>query len=76
MVFFLDAVAFFFMASNGFIGFSCKIPSFKLYLNLLNNTTGKYDPPLAKPTDGADYKWDESLYNSDNSQGWIKIADT
>ena len=43
---------------------------------VLNNTTGKYDPPIAKPTDGADYKWDESLYISDNSKGWIKIADT
>ena len=43
---------------------------------VLNTTTGKYDAPLTKPTDGADYRWDESLYNSDNSQGWIKIADT
>ena len=43
---------------------------------VLNNTTGKYDAPIAKPTDGADYKWDESLYISDNSKGWIKIADT
>ena len=44
----------------------------------LNTKTGMYDAPISYP-DAAQleyYQWDESLYNSDNSQGWIKIAET
>ena len=44
----------------------------------LNATTGMYDPPITKPTqteqnraDAKVYLWDESVYQSDNTKGWI-----
>jgi len=46
----------------------------------LNATTGVWDPPITEPTHTNDasvdttphyYVWDESLYQSDNSKGWI-----
>ena len=44
----------------------------------LNTTTGFYVPPITKPTqteqnraDAKVYLWDESLYQSDNTKGWI-----
>ena len=41
----------------------------------LNTTTGKYDPPIAKPTivSNATYVGDESVYQADNTQGWVTI---
>ena len=27
--------------------------------------------PIAHPNDGKDYLWDESLYQGDNSKGWV-----
>ena len=38
----------------------------------LNNTTCLWEPPISKPTDGADYKWDESAYRADNTKGWVE----
>ena len=42
----------------------------------LNTTTGKYDPPIAKPsiTNNQTYVWDESAYQADNTQGWVDIS--
>lgn len=44
----------------------------------LNTTTGMWDCPITKPTltdeqiaAGSYYIWDESLYQSDNTQGWV-----
>ena len=45
----------------------------------LNTTTGVWTPPITEPTVTDDqknagtstYVWDESLYQSDNTKGWI-----
>ena len=37
----------------------------------LNNTTCLWEPPISKPSDGKTYRWDESLYQSDNTKGWV-----
>jgi hypothetical protein len=43
----------------------------------LNSSTGKWDPPIAKPTDGNEYAWDDKIYWEDTSDpktaGWIQI---
>tara|TARA_R110002074_G_scaffold255015_1_gene427471 strand:+ start:60 stop:482 length:423 start_codon:yes stop_codon:yes gene_type:complete len=39
----------------------------------LNTTTGRWDPPLDYPDDGKMYKWDESVYQADNSEGWVEV---
>ena len=38
----------------------------------LNNTTYQWDSPIAYPSDGKKYDWDESLYKSDNTKGWVE----
>lgn len=38
----------------------------------LNESTCRWDPPITKP-DG-DYEWNESAYQSDNTQGWVLIS--
>ena len=38
----------------------------------LNETTCLWDPPIPRPTDGKLYRWDETLYQSDNTKGWIE----
>jgi len=38
----------------------------------LNESTCRWDPPITKP-DG-DCEWDESAYQSDNTQGWVLIS--
>ena len=40
----------------------------------LNETTCLYDPPIAKPTDGKIYKWNEAAYQADNTQGWEEVS--
>lgn len=35
----------------------------------LNETTCLWEPPIVKPN--GNYKWDEELYQSDNTQGWV-----
>ncbi len=39
----------------------------------LNKTTYLWEAPLEKPSTGK-YKWNESLYQSDNTQGWEEVA--
>ena len=36
----------------------------------LNETTWLWEPPIPHPGDGY-YVWDEDLYQSDNTQGWV-----
>ena len=42
----------------------------------LNETTCLWDPPIPRPTDGKLYRWDETLYQSDNTKGWIESSET
>jgi len=39
----------------------------------LNNTTYLWEAPITRPDDGQPYVWDETLYQSDNSKGWVVI---
>tara|TARA_B100001939_G_C16933677_1_gene615020 strand:- start:1829 stop:2203 length:375 start_codon:yes stop_codon:yes gene_type:complete len=39
----------------------------------LNETTCLWEPPIVKPNTGR-YKWDEELYQSDNTQGWVEVT--
>ena len=38
----------------------------------LNETTCLWDPPIIEPN--GMYKWDENLYQSDNTKGWVEIT--
>jgi len=47
---------------------------------VLNKTTGRYVPPITRPTVTQEqndarknYAWDESLYQSDNTKGWLEV---
>tara|TARA_B100000035_G_C21012276_1_gene560197 strand:- start:590 stop:955 length:366 start_codon:yes stop_codon:yes gene_type:complete len=40
----------------------------------LNETTCQYDPPIARPTDGKLYKWNEAAYQADNNTGWEEVS--
>ena len=42
----------------------------------LNNTTCLWEPPISKPTDGKTYRWDDDLYQSDNTKGWVEYIET
>jgi len=37
----------------------------------LNESTCLWDCPITYPDDGKFYHWNESLYQSDNTQGWV-----
>ena len=39
----------------------------------LNETTCLWEPPIVKPTTG-NYEWNEELYQSDNTQGWVEVT--
>ena len=46
----------------------------------MNTTTGFYDAPLTRPTPTQEeddalkvWRWDESLYQSDNTKGWLLV---
>ena len=39
----------------------------------LNTTTYLWEPPITYPTDGKVYDWNETLYQSDNTKGWVEI---
>tara|TARA_B100001057_G_C22145932_1_gene680034 strand:+ start:131 stop:520 length:390 start_codon:yes stop_codon:yes gene_type:complete len=39
----------------------------------LNNTTYIWEPPNAKPDDGNSYVWNESVYQADNTKGWVSV---
>ena len=41
---------------------------------ILNETTCLWEAPLEKPSTGK-YFWDESLYQSDNTQGWVIVTE-
>jgi hypothetical protein len=38
----------------------------------LNETTCLWDAPIVKPN--GDYVWNEELYQSDNTQGWVEVT--
>ena len=40
----------------------------------LNEETCVYDPPIEYPTDDKVYDWDESVYQADNTKGWVEIT--
>ena len=39
----------------------------------LDNTTCQWEAPIVYPDDDKLYKWDEDLYQSDNTKGWVEI---
>lgn len=42
----------------------------------LNTTTGMYDPPIPRPAGsvGLYWVWDETVYNADNTKGWVILS--
>ena len=40
----------------------------------LNESTCQWEAPIAYPTDGKDYTWNETNYQADNTTGWEVIA--
>ena len=40
----------------------------------LNETTCLWEAPLAYPTDGNVYRWDEDAYQADNTTGWVEVT--
>ena len=38
---------------------------------VLNKTTWSWELPVPYPSDGYNYKWDNELYKSDNTKGWV-----
>jgi len=40
----------------------------------LNESTCLWEAPIAYPTDGKDYTWNETNYQADNTTGWEVIA--
>ena len=40
----------------------------------LNEETCVYDPPIDYPNDGKIYDWDESVYQADNTKGWVEVT--
>tara|TARA_R100000329_G_C7571643_1_gene202344 strand:- start:253 stop:645 length:393 start_codon:yes stop_codon:yes gene_type:complete len=40
----------------------------------LNDTTCLWEAPIATPDDVKNYSWDESLYQSDNTKGWVEVS--
>ena len=42
----------------------------------LNQTTFLWEPPIPLPTGDAskEYYWDENLYQSDNTKGWVEVT--
>ena len=39
-----------------------------------NETTYLWEAPLAYPTDGSAYRWDEDAYQADNTTGWVEVT--
>ena len=42
---------------------------------ILNDTTCVWEPPISRPTDGKTYRWDDTLYQSDNTKGWVEYTE-
>jgi hypothetical protein len=40
----------------------------------LNETTCQWEPPIPKPDDGKNYNWNEVLYYTDNTLGWVESS--
>ena len=40
----------------------------------LNNTTCLWESPIPTPDDLKNYSWDENLYQSDNTKGWVEVT--
>jgi len=38
-----------------------------------NDSTYLWESPITYPDDGKPYIWNETLYQSDNSKGWVEI---
>ena len=41
----------------------------------LNEDTCRWDAPVDKPDDGKLYEWDESVYQGDNTKGWVEVQE-
>ena len=41
---------------------------------VLNEDTCQWEAPVAYPTDGKVYKWNETNYQADNTTGWVEIV--
>ena len=41
---------------------------------ILNESTCNWEAPIAYPTDGKDYKWNETNYQADNTTGWVEMV--
>ena len=39
----------------------------------INETTCRWEAPITYPSDGNIYIWDESVYQADNTKGWVKV---
>ena len=39
----------------------------------LDNTTCLWEAPITYPDDDEAYTWDEDLYQSDNTKGWVEV---
>ena len=46
----------------------------------LNSSSYVWEPPISRPADATDddkeYYWDETLYQSDNTKGWVDYYTT
>jgi hypothetical protein len=40
---------------------------------ILNTETYIWESPILKPDDEKNYRWDETLYQQDNKQGWVIV---
>jgi len=40
---------------------------------ILNETTCLWEAPITCPEDDKSYFWDEDLYQSDNTKGWVEV---
>jgi hypothetical protein len=39
----------------------------------LDDDTCSWEPPIAYPDNDKAYDWDEDLYQSDNTKGWVEV---
>ena len=40
---------------------------------ILNDNTCMWEAPLVYPDDDKNYKWDEDVYQGDNTKGWVEV---
>ena len=41
---------------------------------ILGNNSWTWNAPITYPDDGKDYIWNEDLYQSDNTKGWVEVS--